>query len=57
MKDSQRLIVVFLLLLLSGCSMARAPKRAYQFAYCKKMNADGRHCDFWATPCGRLECK
>ena len=51
-----RMIVVALLLLLSGCAVARAPKRAYQFAYCNKMQPDGKHCAVWATPCGRLEC-
>ncbi len=45
------------LCLLTGCGAVRLPVKAYHFAYCDKMNADGVHCDFWATPCGRLNCK
>jgi len=53
--DEWRIGLALSLLLLSGCSVARAPKRAYQFAYCNKM--ENGHCVAWATPCGKLECK
>jgi uncharacterized protein YceK len=49
-------IIVIALLLLSGCAVVRAPKRAYQFMYCNQMNPDGKHCDVWATTCGKLDC-
>ena len=49
--------LLLFLLLLSGCAVVRAPKKTYQFLYCQKMNPDGKTCQFWATPCGRLECK
>ena len=48
------------LLLLSGCAAKKivtAPQRLYHYAYCNKMNVDGKHCDDWATPCGTLDCK
>jgi hypothetical protein len=51
-----KLCLITLLLLLSGCAVGRAPVRAYHALYCQKMNADGVHCQFWATPCGRLNC-
>ena len=57
MPESKLAIAVILALALSGCTVAKLPVRAYHFAYCDKMNQDGVHCDRWATPCGRLECK
>lgn len=52
-----RLIPILLLtLLLSGCAI-KAPQKLYHFAYCNQMNADGQHCDWWATPCGKLRCQ
>ena len=51
------LIAVGMLVVLTGCAVVRAPKKAYQFAYCNQLQPDGKHCAVWATPCGRLECK
>ena len=55
-----RILMIVLVLLLTGCAakrIAQAPQKLYHFAYCDKMNADGKHCDRWATPCGQLVCK
>lgn len=53
-----RLILALVLtLLLAGCAVRRAPQKFYHVTYCDKMNADGIHCDRWATPCGRLKCQ
>jgi hypothetical protein len=48
--------LIALIVVTTGCVVVHAPVRAYHFMYCDHMNADGVHCDFWATPCGRLEC-
>ena len=48
--------LILALVLLSGCAVVKAPVKAYHFLYCNQMNADGVHCDSWATPCGRLDC-
>jgi hypothetical protein len=50
-------LLLALAILMSGCAVVRLPVRAYHFAYCDSMNADGVHCDKWATPCGTLDCK
>ena len=55
--SGMQVCAIALLLVLSGCAVARAPKRAYQFLYCQKMNPDGKTCAWWATACGKLECK
>jgi hypothetical protein len=51
------LTLITILALTSGCVVARAPVKAYHFAYCNQINPDGVHCERWATPCGRLECE
>ena len=56
-NHGEAFVALLLILLTVGCVVAKAPVRAYHFAYCQKMNADGVHCDAWATPCGKLECK
>lgn len=54
------LLLILLLATTVACGAhyrSRDPfKRAYQFTYCDKMSADGKHCEFWATPCGKLNC-
>jgi hypothetical protein len=55
---TERLLLIFVLVLMTGCMrVVNSPARLYHFAYCDKMNADKVHCDFWATPCGKLECR
>jgi hypothetical protein len=55
---TERLLLIFMLVLMTGCMrVVKSPVRLYHFAYCDKMNADGVRCDWWATPCGKLECR
>lgn len=50
-------LILALCLVLSGCAAKKVVTVPYHWAYCDKMNADGVHCDRWATPCGTLHCK
>jgi hypothetical protein len=55
-----KLAFLLVVLMLTGCAAKRAahaPSKLYHFAYCDQMNPDGKHCDLWATPCGKLQCK
>jgi len=54
-----KLALALSLLLLTSCApqyRSRNPlKRAFQFAYCNKM--ENGKCVAWATPCGKMRCE
>jgi len=50
-------IILFLACSCGAHYHSRNPfQRAYQFTYCNRMSTDGKHCEVWATPCGKLDC-
>jgi hypothetical protein len=50
-------LIVLMAVILTGCAVKRIVAAPYHFAYCDQMNPDGVHCDWWATPCGKLHCR